>query len=191
MAVNPLFDKKLFTFLNMYSDTLTRKAYLNEHRTNYTQSVDYQRNMLARRRVTADSDGLVYLSSVSAIVIDNEYNEKYGLEKDSRTLKLGHFPMPYFNKLRYYRAYNTTPKKIPIRDLMINNQVFDKTITIQLGKYQIMNAVLIEHPDRTVVLAFPNNEEIGIISSKFAVFVILSGTSFSFSTNAFTRFSVS
>ena len=168
MAVNPLFDKKLFTFLNMYSDTLTRKGYLNEHRTNYTQSVDYQRNMLARRRVTADSDGLVYLSSVSAIVIDNDYNEKYGLEKDSRTLKLGHFPMPYFNKLRYYRAYNTIPKKIPIRDLMINNQVFDKTITIQLGKYQIMNAVLIEHPDRTVVLAFPNNEETGIISSKFA-----------------------
>ena len=83
MAVNPLFDKKLFTFLNMYSDTLTRKGYLNEHRTNYTQSVDYQRNMLARRRVTADSDGLVYLSSVSAIVIDNDYNEKYGLEKDS------------------------------------------------------------------------------------------------------------
>jgi len=164
MAKNPLYRNEYYFFSNMYDDSLITDFYKKITSESYDKSVYYQQHAVGRNRHFND-DSIYYKSSLGEFVIDNKYNEIAGLPKGTRTLKFNTMVLPIHDKRKYISTYGISYKKIPLLDFYARTDIFDKAISLQIGKYQIMSAYLIENNDKTITLAFTD----GAISfSEFA-----------------------
>lgn len=166
MAKNPLYRNEYYFFSDMYDDSLITEFYRKISSESYDRSISYQQNMLGRKRHIND-DNIFYKSTLGEFKVDDIYNSTVGLPNGSRTIKFDTLIIPYHNKRKYLSTYGLRYKKIPLIDFYTKSDIFDKSISIQIGRYRIMSAFLIENIDKTVTLAISNSNVEGITDSAF------------------------
>ena len=76
MAKNPLFRNEYYFFSDMYDDSLITDFYKKISSESYDRSIEYQQNMLGRKRNYLDNS-IIYKSSLGELKIDEEYITKY------------------------------------------------------------------------------------------------------------------
>ena len=167
MAMNPLYRNEFYFFSNMYDDSLITDFYRKISAESYTKSIEYQQKMLGRKRYRLNSD-IFYKAKLSDFKVNNAYNAGVKLPDGSRTLNISMMVLPVFHKKKFLTTYGLQYQKIPLVDFFKRNDIFDKSITLQIGRYRIMSAYLIQNIDKTITLAISNSNTDGILSSNFS-----------------------
>lgn len=166
MAINPLYRNEFYFFSNMYDETLITDFYRKISTESYARSKEYQQNMLGRKRHRLNSE-IFYKATLGDFVIDDDYNISVNLPAGSKTLEVNTLILPVFNKKKFLTTYGIKYQKIPLVDFLKHNDIFDKSITLQIGQYRIMSACLICNDDKTIRLAIPNSNTDGILTTNF------------------------
>lgn len=166
MAVNPLYRDEYYFFSNMYDDSLITDFYRKISSETFSKSLDYQQGMIGRKRHLSDN-AIFYKGRLGDFKIDDKYNSKVGLTVGSWTLSTDTLVIPYCNKKKYISTYGVSYKKIPMTDLYSKPDIFDRVITLQIGKYHFMCAYLLDNIDGTVSIGISNSASDGIISTNF------------------------
>lgn len=164
MAKNPLYRNEFYFFSNMYDDSLITDFYRKISRESYERSVSYQQNMLGRKRHRLNSE-IFYKSTIGEFKVDAKYNTSVGLPTGSRIIKFNTLILPVYHKKKFIMTYGLQYQKVPLVDFFKRNDIFDKSITVQIGKYRILSAYLIQNTDRSITLAIPNSNTDGILST--------------------------
>ncbi len=162
MAVNPLYRNEFYFFSGMYDDTLITDFYRKICAETYTKSIEYQHNMIGRKRNYQNINEIFYCKTFSDFSIDEKYNRTVGIPSGSRIITFDKLILPIYNKKKFISTYGTNFQIIPITDFYKRNDIFDKSIYLQLGKYRLLSAYLIQNTDKTVTLAIPNSNSIGV-----------------------------
>lgn len=165
MAVNPLYRNEYYFFSNMYDDSLITDFYRKITAESYERSIGYQHNMLGRKRHQLNSE-IFYKSTLGEFKKDDKYNELVGLPSGSKTIRFNTLILPVYNKKKFLNTYGLQYQKVPLIDFFKRTDIFDKSITLQIGKYRIMSAYLIHDKDGTT-LAIPSSNVDGIASGNF------------------------
>ena len=166
MAVNPLYRNEYYFFSDMYHDSLITEFYRKITTESYDRAIDYQNNMLGRKRIVGDNS-VFYRSTIGEFKVDDKYNSMVGLPAGSLTLNIKDFIIPVNNKRKYICTYGIKYKKIKLLDFYTKNDIFDKTIILQVGSYRILDAYLIQNLDNSTTLAISNSATDGILSTNF------------------------
>lgn len=166
MAVNPLYRNEYYFFSGMYDDSLITDFYRKISAESYDQAINYQHNMLGRKRFL-NSDAILCKSTLGEFKVDDKYNSLVGLPSGSLTLKVKDILIPVNDKRKYLSTYGIRYKKIHLLDFYKRNDIFDKTITLQIGSYRILEAYLIQNIDNDITLAIANSTTDGIPSANF------------------------
>lgn len=166
MAVNPLYRNEYYFFSGMYDDTLITDFYRKISAETYEKSTHYQHNMLGRKRHRLDN-AIFYKSSIGEFKVDDIYNSAVGIPMGSQTLRLDTLIIPVHNKKKFISTYGLNYRKISLVDFYTKSDIFDKTIILQIGKYRIVNAYIIQNPDNTITLAIANSNIEGITTTNF------------------------
>lgn len=157
MSKNPLFTEGLYFFSNMYDDTLLSDFYQKISSEIWSASVDSQKTM-ATRGPKSSGDFNFYRGSINDFIIDRKFNRDHGFDLSSWSMKLPGFKLPVWNERALYRTYlpdNRSFFTIPQQDFDINQNIFDRGISIQFGENHILNATFVMTMDRTVYLVLP------------------------------------
>ena len=166
MSVNPLYRNEYYFFSNMYDDSLITEFYRKISAESYEKSIAYQQNMFGRKRSSMTSD-IFYKAKLGDFTVNEKYNMSVNLPLGSMTLKFNTLILPVFNKKKFLSTYGISFQKVPLVDFFKRNDIFDNTITLQIGKYRLMSAYLIQNSDRTVTLAIANSNTDGVTSTNF------------------------
>lgn len=174
---NPILQNGTFFFSNMYDDRLLTEFYPKICRESWENAINSQYRAIGRRTTLQrgtnyNSQGpnnapLYAVSYVSEKKIDDIYNSKVGLPRGSATFKVYNFALPVYNKRRYVWTYGSGTRVIPIKDFLTKHDIFDFSVTVQMGRFNLYKAVIIENSDRTITLAIPNSSSYGIPSTMF------------------------
>ena len=78
MAVNPLYRNEFYFFSNMYDDSLITDFYRKISTESYERSIDYQQNMLGRKRHQMNSE-IFYKALLGDFIVDDKYNVSVNL----------------------------------------------------------------------------------------------------------------
>lgn len=163
---NPLYRNEYYFFSNMYDDSLITDFYRKISAGSFERSVSYQQNMLGRKRHRLNSE-IFYKSTLGEFKIDDRYNASIGLPPGTRTLRFNRMILPVFNKKKFLSTYGLQYQKIPLIDFLKRNDIFDKSVRLQIGKYFIIGAYFILNADKTVTLAIYNSNTDGISATNF------------------------
>ena len=166
MAVNPLYRNEYYFFSGMYDDSLITDFYRMISSESFERSIHYQQNMLGRKRHLSNND-IFYKAKISDFKVDNAYNRKNNLADGSRSIKFPTMIIPVYNMHKFIRKYGSRNQKIPLIDFYRQGDIFDKSITLQIGNYRIMDAYLIQNDDESVSLAIDNSNTTGIPAVNF------------------------
>ena len=161
---NPLYRNEYYFFSSMYDDSLITDFYRKISAESYDRSVLYQQNMIGRVR-NRQVPNIYYSVNLRDYLIDDDYNRKTNLPEGSITFKLDTFVVPQYNKKRYIRTYGAEYQYIPLIDFYNKTDIFSSSVVVQFGKLRTMRAVIIENPEHTVRLAFPNSNVDGILAT--------------------------
>ena len=174
---NPILQNGTFFFSNMYDDRLLTEFYSKICRESWENAINSQYRAIGRRTTLQrgtryNSQGpnnadLLAVAYVSEKKIDDIYNSKVGLPRGSATFKVYNFALPVYNKRRYVWTYGSGTRVIPIKDFLTKHDIFDFSVTVQMGRFNLYKAVIIENSDRTITLAIPNSSSYGIPSTMF------------------------
>ena len=174
---NPILQNGTFFFSNMYDDRLLTEFYPKICRESWENAINSQYRAIGRRttlqmgteynRRGPNNAALLAVSYVSEKKIDDIYNSKVGLPRGSATFKVYNFALPVYNKRRYVWTYSSGTRVIPIKDFLTKHDIFDFSVTVQMGRFNLYKAVIIENSDRTITLAIPNSSSYGIPSTMF------------------------
>ena len=174
---NPILQNGTFFFSNMYDDRLLTEFYPKICRESWENAINSQYRAIGRRTTLQagtkyNSQGpnnalLVAMTHVSQKKVDDIYNSKVGLPLGSATFKVQNFALPVYNKRRYVWTYGSGTRVIPVKDFLTKHDIFDFSVNVQMGRFNLYKAVIIEHSDRTITLAIPNSSSYGIPSTMF------------------------
>ena len=174
---NPILQNGTFFFSNMYDDRLLTEFYPKICRESWENAINSQYRAIGRRTTLQlgtkyNSQGpnnadLLAVAYMSEKKIDDIYNSKVGLPRGSATFKVYNFALPVYNKRRYVWTYGSGTRVIPIKDFLTKHDIFDFSVTVQMGRFNLYKAVIIENSDRTITLAIPNSSSYGIPSTMF------------------------
>ena len=174
---NPILQNGTFFFSNMYDDRLLTEFYPKICRESWENAINSQYRAIGRRTTLQkgtryNSQGpnnadLLAVAYVSEKKVDDIYNSKVGLPRGSATFKVYNFALPVYNKRRYVWTYGSGTRVIPIKDFLTKHDIFDFSVTVQMGRFNLYKAVIIENSDRTITLAIPNSSSYGIPSTMF------------------------
>lgn len=166
-GVNPLLTNGFFFFSNMYDDSLITDFYQMMCRESWDNSIRSQYHAIGRRRTQKYNPKVYGIGNIDDLTVDEIFNNQMGFPKGSRYCKLSNIVLPYYDKKKYIRKYNDNMnRKISISDFMKYTNIFDNSISVQIGKYKIIDGYLVENVDHTILLVIPNSEDDGIESSK-------------------------
>lgn len=174
---NPILQNGTFFFSNMYDDRLLTEFYPKICRESWENAINSQYRAIGRRTTLQkgtdyNSQGpnnarLIATAHVSQKKVDDIYNSKVGLPLGSATFKVYNFALPVYNKRRYVWTYGSGTRVIPIKDFLTKHDIFDFSVNVQMGRFNLYKAVIIENSDRTITLAIPNSSSYGIPSTMF------------------------
>ena len=174
---NPILQNGTFFFSNMYDDRLLTEFYPKICRESWENAINSQYRAIGRRTTLQmgteynkqgpNNADLLAVAYVSEKKIDDIYNSKVGLPRGSATFKVYNFALPVYNKRRFVWTYGSGTRVIPIKDFLTKHDIFDFSVTIQMGRFNLYKAVIIENSDRTITLAIPNSSSYGIPSTMF------------------------
>lgn len=174
---NPILQNGTFFFSNMYDDRLLTEFYPKICRESWENAINSQYRAIGRRTTLQKGTDynnkgpnnalLVAITHVSQKKVDDIYNSKVGLPLGSATFKVQNFALPVYNKRRYVWTYGSGTRVIPIKDFLTKHDIFDFSVNVQMGRFNLYKAVIIENSDRTITLAIPNSSSYGIPSTMF------------------------
>lgn len=165
-VVNPLFQTGFFIFSNMYDDSLITDFYKKICNESYDNTIRAQYNAIGRRRMMKYHPKVYGVGLIDSIKVDDIFNNRVGIPMGSSICKLSNIVIPYYDKKKFLRVYGSGIRKIPLNDFLIRTDIFDNSINVQIGKFRIFEAYIIETTDRLIYLAIPNSVEYGIPSSQ-------------------------
>ena len=166
MATNPLFRNEFYFFSNMYDDRLITEFYRKISAESYQHSKEYQQAMLGRK-VHPHTHEIFYKATLGDFKVDDKFNNTVGLPIGSRVLSFDTLILPVFNKKKFLNTYGVAMQKIPLVDFLSRNDIFDKNLVVQIGKYRIMSMYIIQDNDKKVYLAVANNNTDGVLTKNF------------------------
>ena len=148
MAVNPLFTDGYFFFSGMYDDSLLSKFYPKVSAETYTRAIQTQSNMIGREKKSSNSY-THFRGSIKDFVIDDNFNVEAGLPIGTYTIPIENIVLPISDRRRFIRTYGSKRYVlIPMEDLYSKTDIFNKVITIQMGSFRFMKAVLVYEKKR-------------------------------------------
>lgn len=174
---NPILQNGTFFFSNMYDDRLLTEFYPKICRESWENAINSQYRAIGRRTTLQkgtdynslgpNNARLIATAHVSQKKVDDIYNSKVGLPLGSATFKVQNFALPVYNKRRYVWTYGSGNRVIPVKDFLTKHDIFDFSVNVQMGRFNLYKAVIIENSDRTITLAIPNSSSYGIPSTMF------------------------
>ena len=174
---NPILQNGTFFFSNMYDDRLLTEFYPKICRESWENAINSQYRAIGRRttlqvgtdynKYGPNNANLIATAHVSEKKVDDIYNSKVGLPLGSATFKVQNFALPVYNKRRYVWTYGSGNRVIPVKDFLTKHDIFDFSVNVQMGRFNLYKAVIIENSDRTITLAIPNSSSYGIPSTMF------------------------
>lgn len=174
---NPILQNGTFFFSNMYDDRLLTEFYPKICRESWENAINSQYRAIGRRTTLQkgtdynslgpNNARLIATAHVSEKKVDDIYNSKVGLPLGSATFKVQNFALPVYNKRRYVWTYGSGNRVIPVKDFLTKHDIFDFSVNVQMGRFNLYKAVIIENSDRTITLAIPNSSSYGIPSTMF------------------------
>ena len=165
MSKNPLFRNEFYFFSGMYDDSLITDFYRKICSESFDRSVLYQHNVIGRKRHSSDNN-IFYKAKLGDFIIDEKYNALASLPQGTRTLKINTLILPIHNKKNFIDSYGLKYQKVKLTDFYKKPNIFDRCISIQIGKYRVIHAHFIYNPDKTVTVAIYNSSD-GIESKYF------------------------